>query len=397
VDELSSWADLVLSHQDPSTGGIRGAPDYRSTPSVWSTAQVLVGVLSAAAVNSGVSSDAEQIKSALKYLTSTRAAGPRVGWGYHPDTEPITEVSSWATLAYLLSLESEMSDEIWSQGEIPNVIAEIEENLQAIADRQHRSGGWIPIGESSDEADTRTYSTVMALWVLIEATESPVLPLHARSTYVKQIMSGITWLLQNYHDHLGWVPNPNRERQTEVFIGLSAQITYILGRAEIQHPEIERHPNYRSAQRWVLNRHANYNDLVVKNLQGNRRTHDADVHLVGSRFTLEQSTFLWFPWSYASLSMLATHPGWSVDERRVARDARLKMSLRFEELDAYLEQEFPYVLAENLFAISSGLRWANPDYRAGRGWRRSQAALGADRDMRRSGSCWEDSSCISTG
>jgi hypothetical protein len=89
----------------------------------------LVGVLSAAAVNSDVSSDAEQIKSALKYLTSTRAAGPRVGWGYHPDTEPITEVSSWATLAYLLSLESEMSDEIWSQGEIPNVIAEIEENL----------------------------------------------------------------------------------------------------------------------------------------------------------------------------------------------------------------------------------------------------------------------------
>ena len=49
-----------------------------------------------------------------------------------------------------------------------------------------------------------------------------------------------------------------------------------------------------------------------------------------------------------SLSMLAADPGWSVDERRAARDARLKMSLRFEELDAYLEQEFPYVLAENL-------------------------------------------------
>jgi hypothetical protein len=215
----------------------------------------------------------------------------------------------------------------------------------------------------------------MALWVLLEATESSALPLRNRSNYEAHIRKGVTWLLQNYDDHFGWVPNPNRERQTEVFIGLSAQVIYILGRAENQNPVVDEHPNYRAAQRWILARHANYNDLVVKNLQGNRRTHDADVHLVGSRFTLEQSTFLWFPWSYASLSMLVGDPGWSVDERRVARDARLKMSLRFEELDAYLEHEFPYVLAENLLAISCGLRWADPAYRAGLGWRQSESAL----------------------
>ena len=139
-----------------------------------------------------------------------------------------------------------MRDEIWLPEELPYVVAETEENLQAIAARQHRSGGWVPIEGSSDEADTRTYSTVMALWVLLEATTSSVLPLRVRSAYVTQIKNGVGWLLQNYDKHLGWVPNPNRERQTEVFIGLSGQVIYILGRAESQNPEVEEHPNYRS-------------------------------------------------------------------------------------------------------------------------------------------------------
>ena len=138
---------------------------------------------------------------------------------------------------------------LWSREEIPYIIAEIEENLAGHCGATAPIRRMDPDRKELDEADTRTYSTVMALWVLLEAAESSVLPLRIRSSYVTQIKDGVAWLLQNYDENFGWVPNPSRERQTEVFIGLSSQIIYILGRAGNQSPEVEERPDSEAHKR----------------------------------------------------------------------------------------------------------------------------------------------------
>ena len=85
------------------------------------------------------------------------------------------------------------------------------------------------------------------------------------------------------------------------------------------------------------------------------RTPDADVHISGTQFILEGSTFLEFPWSLSVLQQLSFDESLSYGERSLAAHRKTQMLLRWHELNEFTQNSYPYVTAENLFCISKAI------------------------------------------
>lgn len=342
---LVPWVDRVFISQ-AENGGIKvNALDPSSKPQVWATAQCIKGVFA-----SQVSIDkyAPQLKAAFNYLETARRNEPEEGWGLFEDREKtITEIAAWVNLAYIASVESET--EIWASSELPEIVNRIQRDLEHIAQRQSVDGGWRPIKEDHP-GFTRTYSTVMALWSLVEARRSPSLYKVIGNRFDSHIRKGIMWLLSHYEERLGWLPNPNRGHQDERFDGLTAQTLFVLSRAEKDFGFLETEIIYVKAERDF----ANHKELSDRRVTLNNRIPDIDASdFRPTTYQAETTTFLWFPWSFLALTHLSTDTSLSQEERQAAAQLRSKLlESGADHLIKFVEQHPVYVLGEVLFCLS---------------------------------------------
>jgi hypothetical protein len=324
--------------------GFRWDPsDAKSEVDAWGTAQALLGLMTDPATTTQHRDD---IRGAVLYLQQIRLAD---GWGYFPNNDwSLTEITSWVTLASIRSMQGG----VWNEAERKERIAEIGRNLAAIAERQDESGGWRPIREFADNLD-RTYSTAMALWTLVEARSEPMLSTIAGTRYDDNIRRGVSWLVVHHNPApAGWVPNPLRENVREAFPGLTAQVLFVLARAD-------------KADQTFVNSRGEYNDAKTEFLSClntstctsklDTRVPDVDVHLRPTDRVLEGSTFLWFPWTVATLSDLTVDQDLTKDERKLADRFRDELLSRHDEISQGLGVGLTYALGENLIAVKHAL------------------------------------------
>ena len=350
--KTATWVNTVFSAQ-AGDGGIKMAPSSaENTTQVWQSAQCLVGVLSS---GENLDTHVPKIKSAFKYIEDLHHNGAVEGWNLYGNANEftITEIGNWVTLASIKSLDSKTK--IWDDAEREEVIKHVIRNLEEGNRRQDTNGGWRPIRNDNSEF-TRTYPTIMALWSLVEARRSPSVSARIGDKYDENIRKGINWLLLSYKEGQGWVPNSNRAGQRDHFDGLTAHALYVLSRAEgvdvatfIKNDRV-----YRTArQEFIKNKQ--FADWSIE--ANNSHLPDPDLRFVGTEFLAEGSTFLWFPWTLAELSQLASDEGLSADERQAAAQLRLDIfNANADKLENYVETaNLMYVLGENLYGVSTYL------------------------------------------
>jgi len=350
--KVDGWVDTVFTAQG-SDGGIKmSASSGEATTQVWQTAQCLAAVLS---TQKNLDNYVPKIKNAFKYLEGLHRTAPAEGWNLYGNANnyTITEIGSWVTLATIKSLDSKTR--IWTDPEREEVIKRVVRDLDETNRRQDSAGGWRPIRDENSDF-VRTYPTVMALWSLVEAKRSPALGERIGGKYDENIRKGINWLLQGYKEAQGWVPNPNRAGQKDRFDGLTAHALFVLSRAETigAFAYIRNDNTYRTArQDFIKNRQ--FVDWSIE--ANNSHMPDADLRFVNTEFLAEGSTFLWFPWTLAELSRLASDDGMSADERKAAEQLRHDiLDANANKLDNYVQTaNLMYVLGENLFCVSEYL------------------------------------------
>jgi hypothetical protein len=350
--KTATWVNTVFSAQ-AGDGGIKMEPSAaEATTQVWQTAQCLVGVLSS---GENLDTHVPRIKSAFKYIEDLHHNGAVEGWNLYGNANEftITEIGNWVTLASIKSLDSKTK--IWDDAEREEVIKHVIRNLDESNRRQDTNGGWRPIRNDNSEF-TRTYPTIMALWSLVEARRSPSVSARIGDKYDDNIRKGINWLLLSYKEGQGWVPNSNRAGQKDHFDGLTAHALYVLSRAEgvVAATFIKNDRVYRTArQEFIKNKQ--FADWSIE--ANNSHLPDPDLRFVGTEFLAEGSTFLWFPWTLAELSQLASDEGLSADERQAAAQLRLDIfNANADKLENYVETaNLMYVLGENLYGVSTYL------------------------------------------
>ena len=354
--KTNAWVADAFATQ-AANGGMRSViSDPSPVTQVWTTAQVLVAVLSSeAATQKNLDQEVPKIKSAFDYISKLRRTGPAEGWNYYGNTIPytVTEVNAWVTLAYIMSLDSKTR--IWNDNEREEILNRVGRDLAELASRQDPTGGWRPIKEGGPDF-TRTYPTVVVMWSLATARTSPSMRQRIGSQYDERIRGGIGWLLQNYKEGQGWVQNPNRRGQKDHFDGLTGQTLYVLSLVEML-PEtgyIRNDQTYRNAKRDFINNRQLAKFSIEKD---NSHIPDSDISFAPTEFMSEGSTFLWFPWSLLALHQLSADQSLSAEERQAATQLRLEiLNANAEKLENYVETaNLTYVLAENLFCVGAYL------------------------------------------
>jgi hypothetical protein len=352
--ELKKWSETIYRSQ-LNDGSLPLQPlNPSSPPQVYTTAQCIKALV---ASQLGVEEHVPGIKKAFAYIERARrpapakADDPDEGWGYFEGKKKsVTEITAWVTLAYVASLESKTK--IWQDAELPAVLNIVQRDLAHLRARQDESGGWRPVIDDHP-GFTRTYSTAMALWALVEARKSPLVYERIGTTYDRDISNGITWLLKNHDKDLGWVPNPNRPKQREHYDGLNAQVLYVLSRAEDVCGFLPADLSYLETKRAFIKDREQATG-ASQMICSNNRVHDADLAFPPVDFELEGSTFLWFPWAFAELTFLSTDTELRPEERDEAMRTRLAtVRANIDELGAFVDSEYMYVVAEHLFCLTA--------------------------------------------
>lgn len=343
---VSQWRDLVFRTQDTSSKGFRGeVKDPASRPNVFVTAQGLTAVLSGPGLPHQY---VGPVKSAFGFMESLRNRSGEEGWGYFEHSKPsITEIAAWVTVAKVKSLQL---GTVWNEQELPAVIDSVIRDLQLIVQRQDSGGGWSPISQVSPAA-TRTYSSAMALWSLVEAFRTPPVRSKMPPAFEDSIRGGIQWILNTYKDQQGWVPNPNRLYQTESYPGLTAQVLFILSRAEKDFPYLREDSSYKTAKHDFLKNE----DLVSRSITDDSHLSDRDQYIPPDDVQIEGMTYLWCPWTLLEYRSLSIDGTLSKDEQSAAGKNLSKLYSRYVEVFGRVETGATYDLAENLFCISNAL------------------------------------------
>ncbi len=350
--EIDGWMERVIQSQSDN-GGVRMDPtNIILETQVWTTAQCLKAVLA-----SGTKIDknlSDRIKNAFDYIEKVRIRIQNEGWGYQDNYGwGITEIAAWVSLAYIETLRSENASELWSTSERTEVLNRIIRDLNLIAVRQHQNGGWSPINNVSRSDYTRTYSTVMALWSLLEAKKSSVVFFKIGTQFDNIIKRGIGWLMKTYitKNQMGWVPNPNRENQTETFLGLSAQTLFVLSLAENDFEDSLNNSIYKEAK----NNFIDISGLFSREINDNDRAHDGDRYLPQSEYAIESMTFLWYPWTLAVYEHLSNDSYLSKKQNQIASNRQKNLLHRIDEVSAFVKSEQNYVLGEFLYCLSMAI------------------------------------------
>lgn len=369
LQEAAEWRSSLLRDQRPNGGVPVMANDPEAPTQVWTTAQALTGVLLGPA---DIGEDlAARVRKAFDYIDQARIADPPGGWGYFEEWQTgVTEIAGWVCVAEVAGLAPRLNGQIWPADHVPAVVARVNEVVRMLADTQQTDGGWGPTADRSSRGLSRTYSTAMALWCLVEARASAIT---LDAVYDQHIRNGLGWLMSNHRDAavragvddrpVGWVPNPFRKNQNERFLGLEAQVLFILSRAAAVQPfaYIRRDATYVRARDAFLRDP----DLERRDLQNNNRLHDGDryVHKLERPaaaaaaavactcppFTVESSTFLWYPWSLAAARAIVRDDTLSPEQRTEARQVADVLERRLSEARPLINTGFFYIISE--FAI----------------------------------------------
>jgi hypothetical protein len=158
------------------------------------------------------------------------------------------------------------------------------------------------------------------------------------------------WILGHYDNNLlSWVPNPNRSYQRERFDGLTAQVLFVLLRAESEFKFLVNDHIYLKIKRDFLKNR----ELTKRSLFTNDRLHDSDTYFRPTRYQAETTTFLWLPWSVLTLKHLSNDANLLENERRVStKMMREILNANADAVGKFMESEFTYMLAEHLFCLS---------------------------------------------
>jgi hypothetical protein len=358
---LTSAVEEQQVNGGPADGGFRFSPTGGSNDvQAWTSAQCLLALISEPLSES----QRGAARRALAYLERTRI--PDKGWGYMPEsTVGVTEVNAWVTLAEIQAFKTE---DLIRPDEQPGMLARVFRDLAELQGRQHSDGGWGPLSRTSREADTRTYSTVIAVWALIEARQNTGISSDPRWTFDQAIKDGVRWVISHYQDNSGalpgWYPNPTVSHPAGNYIGLTAQTLFVIHRAQREFPDIAANVILRQAQdnflKMAANGSAGYPPLRTQAISDNARMHDTDTYLPGiatvlpdvGDFHIEPSTFLWYPWTLLALNEIATDEADDRDsQRRATSLIRILVGRAGEAVQFATHDEAIYPSAEILFAF----------------------------------------------
>jgi hypothetical protein len=366
------WSDKIRGTQQDGGGFSIMLPSGPGNPvQVFVTAQGLTAILSAMDWNKLQQDQVKTIRSAFDFIDSQR--DPVEGlWGYFGNSTPLTEIAGWVTVARIKALEH--SDEIWSsESEKATQLDLVETDLKRIMTHYvHAENAWSPFlpniaqqtaiagcsglpptltSLTDDQSKARTYSTVMALWALIEAHR--VASVHARvgHKYDDDIRTGIGWMLSTYSKEVGtWFPNPRRANQTDDYMGLTGQALYVLYLAEAEHEfaGAVQQPRWGDARRGFLDK-----DVKGQLIGDNSHLSDMDGYVFPFPQPLEPMTFLWAPWSMVAYHYMSIDSDLSESEKKMAATKLSIIESDYQDrVLQSIESGGTYQLCESLFGLS---------------------------------------------
>ena len=287
---------------------------------------------------------------------SGRSKQSKDGWAYwETHSATVTELTSWVVIATASGLQYPKA--LPGDESVALLKQRLARDLTELVARQRPGGGWTPIRAATAEEDTRTYSTLMAVWALLEGKRVDGLDSPSKGALDEALRSGARWLLETRHPVRDWVPNPRRkDAQTEYFPGLTAQVIFVLSElakedvgAFLRNDTAFLETKDRFLRNWGPNGTVNELDTRIP---------DGDVHLSVNDFVLEGSTFLGFPWTFAAVCELAHDAQLPSIDRAMATRQWIRMALRADAVNAHVLASHPYVTSENLFALSKAVLWA---------------------------------------
>lgn len=350
-DELDSWSRELIALRKPNGTLRTDRRDPSADDQVWNTAQSLTALLLAPATSGA---QPRQLRELLDAIESARLPQAEEGWGYYKDfTWGVTEVAGWVLLAEVQSLRQDWAPLIWS-ADRPAALRRLHRDMTLVMSRQLASGAFAPISQPQ-EVHARTYSTVVAVWALVEVRRAELCA--ARCAEVdRAVRAGVNWLLKSYQDGLGsWVPRPGRGGNLDNFAGLSGQVIYVLERARPLVADLlsAEYKDYRRRYFKAFHTAPDPMHPALRNrtARNNERTPDGDLSLPGKGVMLEGSTFLWFPWALAACSVQADMKASAEDAAMITR-ACGQLGGRLNELIRFVKSDvFVYIMAESLLAL----------------------------------------------
>jgi hypothetical protein len=342
--DLDRWKGSILALQAPN-GGFRFGPT--SEPQVWTTAQCLTALLASPL---DLKEDHDKIVRGFEYIESRRDENAD-GWGLFEDGSVAqTEITAWVCVAnaqLLASTRSKLFADL-----VPDARRRISRDLASIARCELPSpkGAWSPIWVPDKMVPelARTYSTVMALWALAEARDVSDIHEEIGSKYDVAIDNGVAWLLATFRQGVGLPPAPSIGHGP--FPGLTAQAVYVLRR-------IERvRPNLRNLGADFIAKDIFLNLVNTGEPFQNRDVLDGEVSdLRPTKYKLENSSFLRFPWFLLAASSLKNDDALSGASKKTAAECFERLKFRSGGLDTHLRTAETWEIAETLYCVSRAL------------------------------------------
>lgn len=356
----ASWSRQLLDTEKVGNSG--GFNTFQSCgpgdPDVWTSAQALNAILRGPS-HGGLADNVRRAFDFIRTNIKDAGAGGR-GWVTRPSsTWPRTEITAWVALAEMASLRA---GDVWAGPEVPKVVAEVEALLTDIQKRQNsKTGAWgptvpqiVPATNEPRSDDDRTYSTVMALWSLIEARRTKPVSDAIGPRFDSALRSGIAALMRIPHT-AGWAGSP---WGSETHVGLTAQALYVLSLvrdapAVFSTIDLD---DFNKTREAFLNSFALEPNLFKR---VSDRLSGPEQHITGrDGKEIEEAfyvTFFPYPWSIALFGHMANDTSLPHGLRSTASQLcyKLEQELEAKDVGPYFQRVETYQLAENLIGIAS--------------------------------------------
>ncbi len=362
--ELSALVDQNYIQTGTGDGGYWFALDNSSMgPQGWTTAQVVSGMLQSAPVLENRAQTVDRARRSLAYLRSVRQP---TGWGYQDGSKTtVTEITGWVVTAEALALHDDPQP-VWTGPARETARDALFGDLAELDSRQHGDGGWGPLNPTSAREHQRTYSTAVSLMALLAARDAAFVRGDNRWTYDADIRRGARWLMQNatqgQEGARGWWPNPYAKRSDGDCLGLTSQVMYVLAHADRAVGLRPYQDNFAVLRAGYVKQlregEGQFASVDKRPLDMNCQLQDSESYLFGQPdFTLERSTFLWFPWTLAAVSELSRASDLPSDQRNqlaVVSDILVRRVPEMTKKD--LDNTVLYPTAETLYGLGVHMR-----------------------------------------